>query len=71
MTAPRVIVYAKPEEYIYVGHVARIIAADTYQWPEDGIAIFGFGNDFKGPSFAAKRNKSGFTIYSQQLERHR
>jgi hypothetical protein len=64
MKPPRVIIYAKPEEMILAARMAARLSAPNYHWPTDGWALTEYEND---TSFAARRNKTGFTIYSQQL----
>lgn len=63
---PRVIIYAKPDELILAAKVAASLQAPGYEWPADGITIFQCSGS-RDLMFAARRNKSGFTIYSQQI----
>ncbi len=65
MTFPRIIIYAKPDELVLAARMAKRLQEPDYQWPKDGVAIFSYGDDHK-QIFAARRNITGFTIYSQQ-----
>ena len=72
-TIPRVIIYAKPDEMILAARMAKKLSEPGYEWPKDGVTIFVYGGEpdkpWTGEGFSARRNKNGFTIYSQQINK--
>jgi len=69
MSRPRVIVNARPQDYVYVGRVVALVTDPSYEWPADGITCFGV-NLIGGSTvdFGIRRNKASITIYGPDAE---
>lgn len=69
---PRVIVNALLSDYYLVARAAKMVLAEDYEWPADGItsiAFFSQGQEpWQGRSFGVKRNKNCITIYGPEDE---
>ncbi len=63
----RFIIHANADEMILAARACQYFARPEYEWPSDRVGIVAYGDSDKAPRFAAKKNRTSITIWSQQV----
>lgn len=60
----KLIIHAKPDDYILAVRAAKYVQQPGYDFPADGLCILSYGDEFDpGKTFAVKRNKASLSVW--------
>lgn len=62
----KVTIYALPDELLLAARAAKA-GIKHENWSPDSVLGLAYGEGANSQSFAVKRNKAGFTVWSQQV----